>query len=68
MNYFYYYFPEIEKLKNCKICSTEEKKYLILPSGHYGLGQGCFDKKDYYKGKCPYCKKKVTGYVNVYNP
>ena len=64
MNYFYYYFPE----NNCKICLSEETKYIILPCCHYGVCENCFNHKDFDKGKCPYCRMEATDFRKLFNP
>lgn len=56
-----------EDNKQCIICLSEKREYLIIPCGHLCLCQNCkknFKKRD---SKCPICRNKINFIQKVYD-
>ena len=57
----------LEEEKKCKVCLSEEKKYIVLPCCHYGVCENCFNHEEFNNEKCPYCRTQAKDILKVFN-
>ena len=62
---------ELEKelviFKICKICLESEKDIVILPCGHFGVCQKCYEENYQETDPCPFCRQIIENHVKVYH-
>ena len=53
--------------KKCKLCLESEKDVVILPCGHFGACQKCYEGNYQKADPCPFCRQKIENHVKVYH-